>query len=60
MSNSKCIYCGSSAYGSAIDFKHPQKVHQHLQDGKSCIYCGSSASGNANDFKHPNKVHQMG
>lgn len=41
---SKCMYCGSTAYGTGCPYS-PHKKHVHSDDPKRCIYCGSTSFG---------------
>jgi len=40
---SRCIYCGSTAYGRCE--KSPIKLHQHFANDKHCMFCGSTEYG---------------
>jgi len=56
---SKCIYCGTSAYGKITDNKHPKHVHEHSPNGSDprCKYCGCHSHGRITDNKHPEGCH---
>jgi hypothetical protein len=59
MSKSKCIYCGSEAYGRGCAYS-PNKVHLHIDDPKRCIYCGSNAFGLGCPYNPHGKNHIHG
>lgn len=40
----KCVYCGSSNYGSGCLYS-PVNCHAHMDNSDKCIYCGSSNYG---------------
>jgi len=56
---SKCIYCGSQAYGRGCPFS-PHKIHVHLGNVRKCIYCGSVAMGMGCPFNPHSKMHVHG
>ncbi|NLB59995.1 MAG: ADP-ribosylglycohydrolase family protein [Lentisphaerae bacterium] len=41
---SKCIYCGSTAFGAGCPYG-PDRKHVHLSDEKHCRFCNSTAYG---------------
>lgn len=61
MSNfqSKCMYCGSTSYGSGCIFS-AQKIHVHTDDPTRCIYCGMMAYGSGCIFNPYTKMHIHG
>jgi hypothetical protein len=59
MALSKCIFCGSHAYGKGCPFS-PHKYHVHMSNNKKCIYCGSTAIGNGCIFNPFGKIHVHG
>lgn len=60
MSNeSRCIYCGSTSYGSGCIFSS-HHIHIHTDDPTRCIYCGMMAYGSGCIFNPYNKMHIHG
>jgi len=61
MSNfqSKCIYCGSTSYGSGCIFS-AARIHIHTDDPTRCIYCGMLAFGSGCIFNPYTKMHIHG
>lgn len=56
---SKCSYCGSTAYGRSCAFG-PKKTHVHQDDPLRCSFCGSTALGPGCPFNPFSKYHQRG
>lgn len=61
MSNfqSKCMYCGSTSYGSGCIFSS-SRIHVHTDDPTKCIYCGMMAYGSGCVFNPYTKMHIHG
>lgn len=61
MSNfeSKCMYCGSTSYGSGCIFSS-LRIHVHTDDPTRCIYCGQMAYGSGCIFNPFTKMHIHG
>ena len=59
MSQSRCMFCNSSAYGKGCPYS-PHKYHVHPSNSKKCIYCGSSAMGCCCPYNPFGKVHVHG
>ena len=60
MSNeSRCIYCGSTSYGSGCIFSS-HHIHIHTDDPTRCIYCGMMAYGSGCIFNPYSKMHIHG
>jgi len=61
MSNleSKCMYCGSTSYGSGCIFAS-HHMHVHTDDPTRCIYCGMMAYGSGCIFNPYTHVHIHG
>ena len=56
---SRCMYCGSTSYGSGCIFSS-HKLHIHVDDPTRCIYCGLLAYGSGCTFNPFNKMHIHG
>lgn len=56
---SKCIYCGSTAFGRSCMYG-PKKTHVHVDLTDRCIYCGSASFGPGCPFNPHGKNHQRG
>ncbi len=56
---SKCLYCGSSAYGVGCVYS-PHHKHVHADDPKRCIYCGSTSYGVGCSYNPFGKTHIHG
>lgn len=59
MSNTSCIYCGSSSYGKPCLYS-PTDTHVHMDEPGKCIYCGSTYQGSGCMFNPYGKVHVKG
>lgn len=61
MSNfqSKCMYCGSTSYGSGCIFSS-HRIHIHTDDPSRCIYCGLMSYGSGCIFNPFTKMHIHG
>jgi len=61
MSNfeSKCMFCGSTGYGSGCIFS-PHRLHVHTDDPTRCIYCGMMAYGSGCIFNPYTRMHIHG
>lgn len=61
MSNyqSKCMYCGSTSYGSGCIFSS-QRIHVHTDDPTRCIYCGMMSYGSGCIFNPHTNMHIHG
>jgi hypothetical protein len=61
MSNfqSKCMYCGSTSYGSGCIFSS-HRMHIHVDDPTKCIYCGMMAYGSGCIFNPFTRMHVHG
>lgn len=56
----KCMYCGSTSYGSGCIYG-PKGIHVHPQNiGGKCIYCGSSSLGSGCIYNPFGKAHVRG
>jgi len=56
----KCMYCGSSSYGTGCLYG-PKGIHVHPHNtGGKCIYCGSSSIGSGCIYNPFGKVHVRG
>jgi hypothetical protein len=56
---SRCMYCGSTSYGSGCIFAS-HKTHIHVDDPTKCIYCGMLAYGSGCIYNPYNKTHVHG
>ena len=56
---SRCMYCGSTSYGSGCIFSS-HKTHIHVDDPTKCIYCGMMAYGSGCIYNPYNKTHVHG
>jgi hypothetical protein len=56
---SRCMYCGSTSYGSGCIFSS-HKAHIHVDDPTKCIYCGMMAYGSGCIYNPYNKTHVHG
>lgn len=56
---SRCMYCGSTSYGSGCIFSS-HKIHIHVDDPTRCIYCGMMAYGSGCIFNPFTKMHIHG
>ena len=54
----KCIYCGSSSYGSCS--RSPNGKHEHQGNEKECKFCGSSSYGSCSRSPHGRHQHGHG
>ncbi len=54
----RCIYCGSSGYGSCSS--SPVGRHKHDADGSHCAWCGSSGYGSCSSAPHGKHEHGSG
>lgn len=61
MSNnqSKCIYCGSTSYGSGCIFSS-HRIHVHTDDPTRCTYCGMMSYGSGCIFNPFSNMHVHG
>lgn len=59
MALSKCMFCGSTAFGRGCPFS-PHKYHVHPNNGKRCIYCNSMARGAGCPFNPFGRMHVHG
>lgn len=61
MSNnqSRCMYCGSTSYGSGCIFSS-HRMHIHVDDPTKCIYCGMMAYGSGCIFNPFTRMHVHG
>lgn len=50
----KCIYCGSSAFGASCS-NSPNKCHKHSTDQSLCMYCGQNLYGSGCRFSPSGK-----
>ena len=58
MSQSLCIYCGSSSYGSNCG-QSPGGVHCHNTNESLCMYCGQPNYGRGCMYA-PDHIHKHG
>lgn len=56
---SKCIYCGSSAYGKSCLYS-PTGNHMHMDESDKCIYCASKNSGQGCPYNPYGTLHVKG
>lgn len=58
MTGSKCIYCGSTAFGVGCAYS-PTHLHVHATDDSACMYCGQPIYGGGCRYS-PNGRHKHG
>jgi hypothetical protein len=56
---SKCMYCGSTAYGTGCIYSTHNR-HIHSDDPSRCIYCGSLSYGSGCIYNPHNNMHIHG
>lgn len=56
---SKCMYCGSTSYGSGCIFS-AKHIHVHTDDPTRCIYCGVTAYGSGCIYNPYTRMHIHG
>ena len=57
--DSKCMYCGSTSYGSGCIFSS-HRMHIHVDDPTKCIYCGMMSYGSGCIFNPFTRMHVHG
>jgi hypothetical protein len=59
MSNTYCIYCNSSSYGTGCVYS-PTETHVHMDSPGTCIYCGATSIGNGCVYNPYGDIHVRG
>lgn len=54
MAGTRCIYCGSPAFGPGCA-NSPNKHHKHSTDQTTCMYCGQTLYGSSCRFSPSGK-----